>query len=290
MCVARNLSRDLLVDVQPTECETPVDYNIYLGTPVGGGVVAHEYMQSIMRITEHFRKLGWKLTVVTQPDGLVTRSRNAFASVVVRDPSITHLLMLDADVAIDPAVLERMVRSGHDVVGAGVPLRQVDWQHVREHLDLVPNATAEELRSISHRFAIWFESNQAGHVPIDGFLPALVIGSAALLISRDALVTLTETDLVDSFDYGGAASDDERSGWTFFDPFVNEFRVYLSEDYAFCDRWRRAGGQVWVDLESSSTHVGPVPIEGEVGLSIKAAGQAAQIRRSAPQTEADQPE
>lgn len=218
---------------------------------------------------------------MTQPDGLVTRSRNAFASVVVRDESITHLLMLDADVAIDPAVLERMIRSGHDVVGAGVPLRQVNWEHVRQHLDLVPDATANELRSISHRFAIWFESNQAGHVPTDGFLPALVIGSAALLISRDALVKLTESDLVDAFEFGGGASDGEKSGWTFFDPYVNEFSVYLSEDYAFCDRWRGVGGQVWVDLESASTHVGPVPVDGEVGLSIKAASQAATARRRA---------
>lgn len=260
---------------------------MYLGTPVAGGVVAHEYLHSVLAIEKHFRKVGWELTLITQPDGLVTRSRNAFANAVVRDEKYTHLLMLDADVVIGPEAIERMLTSGHDVVGAGVPLRQVDWHKVREHLDLLPDATADELRSVSHRFAAWFEGPGGARTPVDGFLPARVIGSAALLISRDALVQLVDREAVDEYRLGAHASDGEESGWTFFDPFVNADGIYLSEDYAFCERWTGIGGRVWVDLESATRHVGPVPIDGSISATLNAASRALRELKQRQQQDAD---
>ena len=31
---------------------------------------------------------------------------------------------------------------------------------------------------------------------------------------------------------------------------------YLSEDYAFCQRWRKIGGKIWLDTESRLAHIG----------------------------------
>ena len=36
----------------------------------------------------------------------------------------------------------------------------------------------------------------------------------------------------------------------------------MSEDFAFCDRWRALGGTVWVDLTLGLNHTGPVKFEG----------------------------
>lgn len=253
--------------------------NIYLGTPVGGGVVAHEYVHSVLAIKEHLTNLAWGFRYVTQPDGLVTRSRNAFASVVVRDDSVTHLLMVDADVVVSPTAVERLVQSGHDVVGACVPLRQVDWPKVRSFVDHVPSATAEEMQSMSHRFATAFEPAGGARIPTDGFLPARVIGSAVLLVSRDALVRLVAEGAVDRYETGAVASDGDPSGWTFFDPLVDAAGTYLSEDYAFCERWRGVGGEVWVDLESPTRHVGPVAIDGSIATTLRAATKATRAWR-----------
>ena len=38
---------------------------------------------------------------------------------------------------------------------------------------------------------------------------------------------------------------------------------YLSEDYAFCRRWRKLGGEIWIDLRSKLTHVGPYAFKGD---------------------------
>ena len=250
---------------------------VLLGTPVGGGVVSHEYLHGILDVQRDFAGLGWGLEIVTISDGLVTRSRNALASAVVRDAAITHLLMLDADVVVEPDGLARLVRSGHDVCAAVVALRRVGWQRVRSHLDVRPDATADELGAIANEYAVRVLPGQRA---VDGFIPVEAVGSAAMLISREALVALSEGDLVERVERGLPGPDGEGSGWTFFDPYVDAAGSYLSEDYAFCDRWRASGGTVWADLRTPTRHVGPVPIEGDIARSVSASTAALQARRT----------
>ena len=45
--------------------------------------------------------------------------------------------------------------------------------------------------------------------------------------------------------------------WLFFDCMVDpDSGRYLSEDYAFCRRWRDIGGKIWVDLQCKLLHLG----------------------------------
>jgi hypothetical protein len=45
--------------------------------------------------------------------------------------------------------------------------------------------------------------------------------------------------------------------YALFDTMIDEETgEYLSEDYAFCRRWRKLGGKVWLDTESRLVHIG----------------------------------
>ena len=123
--------------------------------------------------------------------------------------------MLDADVVVDPDGIERLVRAGHDVSGAVVALRQIGWHRRRAHLDVRPEASADELRSIANEYAIRM---LPGERPVDGFVRVHSIGSAAMLVSRSALVELSDTDLVERVETGLPGPDGDGSGWTFFVP------------------------------------------------------------------------
>ena len=41
-----------------------------------------------------------------------------------------------------------------------------------------------------------------------------------------------------------------------------ETGTYLSEDYSFCLRWRKIGGEIWIDGTSQLTHSGPYQFVG----------------------------
>jgi len=42
--------------------------------------------------------------------------------------------------------------------------------------------------------------------------------------------------------------------------------VYLSEDYAFCRRWRKCGGEIWLDLQGRLTHTGSLHFRGNPAI------------------------
>jgi hypothetical protein len=149
----------------------------------------------------------------------------------------------------------------------------IDLSRLIDPAGRLPRATPHATRQV------WF----GGPVEADddGFAPVRAIGSAALLISREALVRIAESGLVAHAHSGMYAADQHEDGWTFFDPFVDEDGHYLSEDYALCHRWRTLGGQVWADLETTTRHIGPVTITGDIHGSLAAASDLAR-RDAAP--------
>jgi hypothetical protein len=262
---------------------------ILVGTPCSQGGLTREYLQSMLALQRRCDELGWQLTVQTRVDGLVTRTRNIFGSRMVRDDAFTHLLMVDSDIGFEPGVVERLVDSGHSVVGACVPLREVRWNEVaqaverrhgpRQEADAQggaagedPGLTAAELESLAHQYAVAFYRGQERTVraPVEGFLPARFVGGAMLLAGREVFTELAESDLVDHYRTGAWWSDWPPDGWTFFDPVIDPGTGnYLSEDYAFCHRWLASGGSVWVDLHSRVSHTGAVTVRGDIALSLR---------------------
>ena len=45
--------------------------------------------------------------------------------------------------------------------------------------------------------------------------------------------------------------------YAFFDTSITEIsKRYLSEDYTFCRRWQKLGGEIWLDPEIKLNHIG----------------------------------
>ena len=243
---------------------------ILLATPAAGGMITTDYMMGVMALQRHFADIGWSLQIVTRADGLVTRSRNAFASAVVRNESFTHLLMIDADISAEAETIERLVRFGEDLVGACVPLRHILWDRVAEQALAVPDSSGSELESASQTYAVTFEPDAADRER-EGFAPAVAVGSGVMLVSRRALVSMTHEGTAARFEQAAGSVDGDPSGWGFFDPIITPEGIYLSEDYALCHRWRQMGNSVWADIHARTRHVGPVPISGDMFASMQAA-------------------
>ncbi len=254
------------------------DVRVLVGTPCTQSGVTQQYLTSVLALQRRFDELGWGLDVQTRSDGLVTRTRNIFASQMVRSDTYTHLLMVDADIGFESSVVERLLRSGHDVVGACVPLRETRWTQVHDALAVAPDLMPDELAAIAHLHAVSFESPDAGGVvrAKDGFLPARFIGGALLLVRRAVFVQLSQSGEVNRYESAGPAAMGPTDGWTFFDPLVDPTTgSYLSEDYAFCQRWRVVGGTVWADVLSRVTHNGAVTVKGDIALTLRTAARLA---------------
>lgn len=262
--------------------DAPDRISLFLGVPCTQTGITETFLHSALALQRHCAELGWNLRIATRSDGLVTRTRNIFGSRMVKCDDFTHLLMVDADIGFDPCVVERLVRSGHDFVGACVPFREVKWSPVHDAIKKGADFSPEQMQALSHGYAVSFphkekDGDGGKSSPLFGFLPARFIGSAMMLASRRVFLEMSRSDLVVAYEHGTPWADAGSGGWTFFDPLVDtERKLYLSEDYAFCHRWRALGGTVWADLRSRVTHSGVVTVAGDVGLTLQTAAMMQQ--------------
>jgi hypothetical protein len=207
---------------------------ILIGTPAYRSQVDLDYLHSIMS----FFRGGIRFSLLTiGNESLITRARNTIISAFYHSTGFTHLFFLDADIGIEAAALQRLIGHGRDVIAAPVPLKTI-----REGGERIYNYS----RVIG----------DAG----DGLLRVAHVGSAALLLSRDAV-----TRLVDAARARGDVYELRREdlGTSSPQPQFDVCQVgvrdgeYLSEDFWICQALRDQGLEIYLDSTLQVRHSGP---------------------------------
>jgi len=190
------------------------------------------------------------------------------------------VLFVDADIEFAPEMLERFAASGHDVVAGVYPKKAIQWENLRAHVQKLGAEGAKSmdmnvLKAVSLDYPVEFEfeedptrtgKDEQGSVRTDtnGFARVRRAGAGFMMVSKGAIEAMVRA-------YPELAYVDPPSGqthWAFFHTVFGERggkNMWVSEDFAFCDRWRRISGDkgVWVDLTRGLNHVGPVKFEGD---------------------------
>jgi hypothetical protein len=239
--------------------------HIFVATPCYGGLVHQRYMQSAIALLQSGPALGFQVTIeMLGYDSLVTRSRNTLAAKFLDTETATHLLFIDADIAFEVAQVVRMLRFDADVVAGLYPLKMILWD-----ADAIGRAQAgESLDSAPLRYvgcACEGEELESR----DGFVTGLYAGCGFMLVRRAVLGRLIEA--FPETRYRAAHTQTVPSNspnqYALFDCMIDpDTGHYLSEDYAFCRRWRSIGGRVWLDTQGELTHIGPHEFVGQPRL------------------------
>ena len=224
--------------------------HVFIATPCYGGLVTQTYMQSVLSlvVSAHQIKTEFTLGLLGQ-DALITRSRNTLVAQFLRSKA-THLLFVDADIGFGVNDVMRLVSSGRHVVGGLYPLRATRW----DDRSLARVRGGEPLASAG----LDYVGEPFGEPNEDGFVQAKYAGTGFLLISRYAF-----TEMIDKYpetlcQHAHVASQDGPFHvHALFDCLIDpDTGHYLSEDYAFCSRWRRIRGEIWLDTRSELSHCG----------------------------------
>lgn len=228
--------------------------HIFVATPCFGGLVTQRYMQSIFALLQLGGRGGFGVSLQTLGyEFLITRGRNTLTAMFL-ESAASHLMFIDSDIAFDPAEVERMLRFDEDVVAGMYPLKVLDWD-----APAIERARrGEPLETASLRFVgVPCEGDESE--TRDGFVTGEFAGTGFMLISRDAILRMiaaypeTRYTAAHNFTHGAPT----KNLFALFECMIEEGTGhYLSEDYAFCKRWRALGGRVWLDTRSKLTHIG----------------------------------
>jgi hypothetical protein len=99
----------------------------------------------------------------------------------------------------------------------------------------------------------------------EGFAQVAYVGTGFLMIRRDAMQRVCDAHPGLRAKMGDMADSMAKEAVMVFDTLIEpETGQYLSEDYAFCRRWRDLGGDIWADFEARLTHVGHTAYSGSL--------------------------
>jgi len=157
-------------------------------------------------------------------------------------------------------------------VAVACPKKTIAWAEALDGAPHCETAADLEAASVEFAFAVSPEDELFPGETIDrniqnGFVRTAYAGTGMMLVAREVFDAL-KRELPDCRyheEASEAVSPEAREHlFAFFDAVIHpRSRRYLSEDYAFCHRWRSCGGKVWLDVQSAVAHEGTFLFEGD---------------------------
>jgi len=237
--------------------------SLLIATPCYGKVVGEGYLHSYIATQDLLRSKGHQIKLHTVGnESLITRARNNQVAHFL-STQFDYLMFIDADITWPPKAVLELLESGHDVCGIPYPTKGRDWskviKFVKEKVSSGLEPSPQEVMNNSLSYTI----NRIPNVndAKNGWLQVDALGTGFFMIKRRVLEEMRDhyrQDLNYKNDVKGyqTISPEEHCVGVFETMIDPSNRRYLSEDYAFCKRWREIGGKIFSLLKYKLTHTG----------------------------------
>ena len=269
---------------------------LFIATPMYGGHCHGMYMKSCLDLQGICQQYGieCRFSFIFN-ESLITRARNYLVDEFLRS-GMSHLLFLDADIHFDPrdviamlAMVEGDEAAGippKNVLGAPYPKKSIKWGSVMEAVkrnmvarmanSAIPEITASELEKVTGDY-VFNAVAGTGQFSIGEPLEVMEIGTGFMMVRREVFEQFEKEypELKYKPDHVGQQNfDGSRYIHAYFDTIIDRPSArseapgaserYLSEDYMFCQLYRKMGGKVWLCPWMKTHHIGTYAFHGDM--------------------------
>jgi hypothetical protein len=221
--------------------------NIFFATPCYGGQITDQYFLSMFRLTQELIKYNINFRITTlRNESLVPRARNILNAMFLEAKECTHLMFIDADIEFEPESIIRMLAMDKELITGAYPKKTLP---------------------VDYAINLKFSDKDRTQVRVDmGAVEVLDASTGFWLMKREVVDKMIE-GYPELFYLNDSSIDPKFNQYcySFFDTIHDpDDNRYLSEDYTFCRRWQKIGGQIWLDPNTKLNHVGSYTFEGNV--------------------------
>jgi hypothetical protein len=222
-----------------------------------GGWCSGAYHSSMMALQRLCIQVGLKAAFSDQwSEALVTRARNYEAD-KARASGMTHHMFVDADHAFSPGDILQLMMADKDIACAPYAKKNINWVQVADALKCgFPPEIMDE-------FACDMNLNTLGPVRMNGEPQRIQEGGNGLMMIKMSVYDRLQAaypeieylphKIDETPQYG-----DKKYFYAFFDTAIDpETRHYTSEDWTFCRRFSRIGGEIYMLPWLRTGHYGP---------------------------------
>ena len=198
------------------------------------GTLQMECAQSLMHAQRMLDLKGIPHDLFTICGACISTARNSLVAMFMADKEATDLFFVDSDVGFDASAVLKILEREEHIVSGIYPLKRD-----------------------AGGFPVQIKTE--GGIPLgrDGLIEALFLPAGFMRIKREVFELLAKAypelkyeESVVEVDSGAGQQAHDFFGMGSFG------RKFRTEDYAFCQRWRDIGGQLWVYPNVDFQHVG----------------------------------
>lgn len=242
-----------------TEKKVP---SLMIATPMYGGMCAGHYVSGLLATLNKMRAAGVPVYwAQMMNESLITRARNELARLFL-EKNFDYLMFIDADIHFDGNAVAQLLAGDRDIAVGIYPKKEVDWSAVAK----AAKAGREDLANFGGAFVMNMVGDKA-EVDEEGFIEVRHGGTGFMLIKRrvfEELMPTVPTYRTSSFKDPATGEYVKPLTHEFFATSIDSTGALLSEDYHFCDLWRKHGGQIWANPFIKLEHVGTYVYTGDI--------------------------
>jgi hypothetical protein len=229
-----------------------------------------------MATVELFRQFNIKLKIeFCKSDSLVSRARNNLIARGMTDKEATHFLFIDNDITWEPVDILKLLMADKDLVGGIYPLKNYDWDKLvkdtvnpynsnviqtmlkRKNESQLSGIVADSAM-IQHNLLRYNINYLGQYLEINNNLAKVKhLATGFMMIKRKMITNMMKafpsTKYTDDINF--LKKNENEMAYALFDCGVEDGHYY-SEDWMFCDRWSKMGGEIYADVSINLTHTG----------------------------------
>ena len=247
---------------------------LFVATPMYGGMNHGLYAKSCLDLQTLMVRYGVDIKFsFLFNESLITRARNYLTDEFLRS-DCTHMLFIDSDIHFNPQDVLALMALDKDVIGGPYPKKSVNWGNIafaaRKHTEMDPR----ELEQLVGEY-VFNVVKGTQQFSVTEPLQVLEIGTGFMMIKRNVFEKLQTSypQLRYKPDHIGQAHfDGSRYIHAYFDTIIDTVDSatgggsdrYLSEDYMFCQLWRKIGGEIYLCPWMKTQHIGTYAFTGNM--------------------------
>jgi hypothetical protein len=247
---------------------------LFVATPMYGGMAHGLYIKSSLDLQNVMSKYGieTKFSFLFN-ESLITRARNYLVDEFLRT-ECTHMLFIDSDIGYSAQDVVALMALDKDVIGGPYPKKAINWDNVAKAARQHPDMDPKELEKLVGQY-VFNAVKGTKSFSVTEPLEVMEIGTGFMMIKREVFEKMKDAYPTIHYkpDHVGQANfDGTRYIHAFFDTVIDYKESltaggsdrYLSEDYMFCQMWRKIGGEIYLCPWMKTQHVGSYAFSGNM--------------------------
>ena len=260
------------ISIKKEELQTK---KLFVATPMYGGQNHGLYMKACLDLQGLCLQYGVQIKFsFLFNESLITRARNYLVDEFIDRSDCTHMLFIDSDVNFNPQDVIALLALDKDVIGGPYPKKAIKWRSVKKAVEKNPDIDPQLLEKVAGDFVLNPVKGTA-QFTVSEPLDVLEIGTGFMMIKREVFDKMKEAypEIKYKPDHVGQANfDGTRYIHAYFDTVIDTKDSitgggsdrYLSEDYMFCQMWRKIGGQIYLCPWMRTAHIGTYHFQGDM--------------------------